>query len=88
MARLAEIDKVLAEIASGVLDGSLDRANAAVAVMAHNARIRLTGVELSVKEQEIVQTGLAELQERWAEEMRSRGMDTPGHGQGPGGYRG
>jgi hypothetical protein len=73
LARLAEIDKALTELASGVMDGTMDRARAAIAIQALNARIRLASVEVAVKSQTVVTDTFAELEARLQERRDSFG---------------
>jgi hypothetical protein len=70
--RLEAVDKTLTEMISGVLDGSVDRGNAAVVIQAANARIRLATAEMQVREQEVVEERLDELEARLA---RVKGED-------------
>jgi hypothetical protein len=79
--RLAEIDKALADIATGVMEGRLDRARSAIAIQALNARVRLASVEVAVKSQTEVAATFEELERRLQEHRDPTDAD---HG---GGYR-
>ncbi len=62
-AELADIKKRLLELTDSVLEGSQDRANAAVAGQLLNGVIRAVGVELKVREQQDLVERLEELEE-------------------------
>ena len=80
--RLAAVDRSLTEMISGVLDGSVDRGDAAVVIQAANARIRLTGAELQVREREELLERIARLEEQIAKAALDR---EEGHGDEYGG---
>ena len=61
-AELADIKRRLLELTDSVLDGSQDRASAAVASQLLNTVIRAVGVELKVREQEDLTERLEELE--------------------------
>ncbi len=61
-AELQEIKRRLSELAQGVLEGEIDRADAAVAGQLLNYIIRAVGMELKVKEQLELEARLEELE--------------------------
>jgi len=77
LARLAAIDRSLEDIASGVLAGTTDRARAAIAIQALNARIRLAATEVQVRSQTEVVATFEELERRLQEH---RDPADPDHG--------
>ena len=69
-AELADIKRRLLQLTDSVLEGSQDRASAAVAGQLLNGVIRAVGVELKVREQLVLVERMEELEgllERWKE---------------------
>ena len=62
-AELADIKRRLLQLTDSVLEGSQDRANAAVAGQLLNTLIRCCGLELRVREVDELETRLEELEE-------------------------
>ena len=71
-AEIQEIKTRLSELAEGVLEGGIDRADAAVAGQLLNYIIRAVGMELKVKEQLELEARLEEL-ERVIERQNTTG---------------
>lgn len=70
--RLAAVDKTLQEMIEGVLDGSVERGRAAVAVQACNSLIRLATAEAQIHEQQALEERLDVLEARLAEARAER----------------
>jgi len=70
---IASIKRRLWRLTDDVLDGEVDRANAAVAAQLLNALIRLVGVELRVREVDELEARLEELEAAIERESERRG---------------
>ncbi len=73
---LSDIKRRLSDLADSVLDGEVDRANAAVAGQLLNTLIRAVGVELRVREQLDLIGRLEELEAALEHQSKGRGYGT------------